>query len=178
LLLFPTNVPLPVVTLHKPGSFNAAVKVASVLQVSWSVPAFTLNVLFTKVTWLVLLHPFWTTVHWNTLLPPLKPVTVLVLKVGVVTIEPPPLTLHVPTPCVGCTAPSTVLLLHTVLLLPALDVTSSSRITVVLLALQLPKVTVHLNLLSPKLRPLTALVALLGVLTVAPPESTLQLPRP
>jgi hypothetical protein len=71
-----------------------------------------------------------------------------------------------------------VLLLHTVLLLPALDVTSSSLITVVLLALQLPKVTVHLNLLSPKLKPLTALVALLGVATVAPPESTLQLPRP
>ena len=170
--------PLPVVTLHKPGSFSAAVSVTSVLQVSWSVPAFTLNVLFTRVTWLVLLHPFCTTVHWNTLLPPLRPVTVLVLKLGVVTMDPPPLTLPVPTPCVGCTAPSTVLLLHTVLLLPALDVTSSSLITVVLLALQLPRLTVHLNLLSPKLKPLTALVALLGVATVAPPESTLQLPKP
>ena len=170
--------PLPVVTLHKPGSFSTAVSVTSVLQVSWSVPAFTLNVLFTRVTWLVLLHPFCTTVHWNTLFPPLKPVTVLVLKLGVVTMDPPPLTLQVPTPCVGCTAPSTVLLLHTVLLLPALDVTSSSLITVVLLALQLPRLTVHLNLLSPKLKPLTALVALLGVATVAPPESTLQLPKP
>ena len=178
MLLFPTNVPLPVVTLHKPGSFNAAVSVTSVLQVSWSVPAFTLNVLLTRVTWLVLLHPFCTTVHWNTLFPPLRPVTVLVLKLGVVTMDPPPLTLQVPTPCVGCTAPSTVLLLHTVLLLPALDVTSSSLITVVLLALQLPRLTVHLNLLSPKLKPLTALVALLGVATVAPPDSTLQLPKP
>ena len=170
--------PLPVVTLHNPGSFTEADRLATVPQVSRSVPAFTLKLLFTSVTWLVLLQPFCTTVHWNTLFPPLRPVTVLVRRVGTVTTEEPPLTVHVPVPWPGWAAPSTLLLLQTVPPPPASDDTSSSRTTVVLLALQLPRLTVHLNRFSPRLRPATPLVALLGVPTVELPDSTLQRPVP
>ena len=176
--MLPTNVPLPVVTLHSPGSFTEAARAAPVPQVSWSLPVVTLKLLFTRVTWLVLMQPFCLTVHWNTLFPPLRPVTGLVPKLGLDTVDEPPLTTQLPTPWLGWVAPKALLLLQTVTPLPAFELTSSSRTTVVLLELQLPRVTVHLNLFSPMLKPVTALVELLGVETVELPDSTLQLPWP
>ena len=63
-----------------------------------SLPAFTTKLLFWITTWLASLQPFWLTVHTNTLFPPLNPLTALVAKLGVTTVELPPVTLHRPLP--------------------------------------------------------------------------------
>jgi hypothetical protein len=168
-LLLVTNVPLPVLTLHNPGSTTAAVSCSTVLQVAKSGPALTTKLLLTKVTWSTELQPFWTTVHVNTLLPPLRLPTPLVQSVGLDTTGPP-LVLHVPTPCVGELADRLPALLQTVWSDPADATTSSLRIRAVLVLLQLPEVTVHTKRLSPIWRLVTEEVALAGDTTVEPPD--------
>jgi len=95
-----------------------------------------------------------------------------------VTLELPPLTVHVPTPWLGGVAPNTAELVHTVALLPAIEFTLSLRIIVVLLLLQLLATTVHLNMFEPIPKPVTLLVAELGVTTVPLPDRMLQVPMP
>jgi hypothetical protein len=67
---------------------------------------------------------------------------------------------------------------QTVLLEPALAVTWSLRIIVVLLLLQTPEVTVHWKRLSPRLRPVTPDVAKVDVVNTELPDNTVQTPLP
>ena len=171
------NVPLPVLTLQRPRSNTGADSWATVLHVSKSEPAFTTKLLFTKVTWSVALQPFWTTVHVNTLFPPLRLLTELVARVPVPTTGPP-LTLHVPTPWPGVLAARLPVLLQTVWSVPALADTASLRTSVVLLLLQIPLVTVHWKRLSPMDRFVTPVVATAGSEMLDPPVTTLHRPVP
>lgn len=86
--------------------------------------------------------------------------------------------LHVPTPCIGVLAAKLPLLLQTVWSLPAEDVTSSLRINVVLVLLQMPELTVQTKRLSPIWRFVTDEVGLVGTTTLEPPDWTLHVPVP
>ena len=172
------RIPLPVVTVQLPDSATAADSWAEVLQVSKSLPAFRLKLPFTKVTWLLAEHPFFTTVHVKTLFPPLRPLTGLVARLDTETVALPPLTLQLPLPWAGLAAPSVELLPQTVWPAPAEELTESLRTRVVELLLQIPLLTVHTSWFSPRPRPVRLLVAELGVTTVAEPVSTVQEPVP
>ena len=149
-----------------------------VLQICWSVPAFTPNVLFRMFTWLDDEQLFSTTVHWKTLFPPPRPVTPEVAKVGFVTVPPPPETVQDPVPWDGRLAWSVALFEHTVWFAPAAETTWSLRIEVVLEAVQEPWDTVHWKLFAPRESPVTALAALVGADTAPLPVRTLHVPTP
>ena len=171
-------VPEPVVIDQSPASFVPAVSCAVFPQVSISAPAFTAKLLLEMVTWLVALHASLVTVHSKTLFPALNPETELVANRGLAIEAEPPTTDHEPVPWLGVAALSDAIVLQTVWLLPADELTELLTTTVLLVALQDPRLTVHLKVLFPKARLETGLLAANWLVMIPVPEVTLHDPIP
>lgn len=111
----------------------------------------------------------------------LNPVTPEVGEVGVVTVPLPAITVHIPVPIPGTLPASVAVDAQTVWSVPAKEVLGLSSRIMVMSSIeggQVPLVIVHLKVLMPILKPLTLEVGEPGVVTVAPPVITVQVPVP
>lgn len=182
-------VPLPEITDHVPvptsGVFPIRAKVGVLIQIDWLEPAFaivgTLSTCMFRLD--VLEHTPLAIVHCKVFNPNPKPVTALVGELGFDIVPLPAITDHVPIPVVGVFPASTVvgLLIQRVWLGPAtavVGILSTCMLIVELLVPQPPPLIVHCNTLTPNPRPVTLLVASVGVVTVPLPEITDQVPVP
>jgi hypothetical protein len=123
-------------------------------------------------------------VHCNMFAPSVRPVTVVLAEVELVTTPPPVNTDQVPTPVVGVFAVKVAFgeLIQTVWLDPALAMldAGSTVIVIVLEVLeQVPAdVIVHCNMFAPSVRPVTVVLAEVELVTTPPPVNTDQVPTP
>jgi hypothetical protein len=122
--------------------------------------------------------------HCNTLVPSVRPVTVVTGLVEFVIIPPPVNTDHVPVPVVGVLAANVAVgeLIHTVWFGPALAIlVAGSTIMVIVLAVleQVPTLVIdHCKILFPNVKPVTVVFGLVELVTTPPPLNTDQVPIP
>jgi len=182
-------VPLPEITDHVPVPTKAvlpASKVVGVLiHIDWLGPAFesvgTLSTCMLNVD--VLEQTPLAIVHWRTFVPKANPVKVDAGLLGLVTVPPPTITDHVPIPVMGILPANVVvgLLIHNVWFDPAtaaVGILSTWILIVELLVPQPPPLMVHLNTFIPKPKPVSELVASVGVVIMPVPEISDHVPTP
>jgi len=122
--------------------------------------------------------------HCKTLVPSVRPVTVVLGLVEEVITPPPVNTDQVPVPVVGVLAASVAFgeLIQTVWFDPALAIlVAGSTIIVIVLAVleQVPAdVMLHCNTFVPSVRPVTVVLGLVEEVITPPPVNTLQVPVP
>jgi hypothetical protein len=126
-------------------------------------------------------HPAPLIVHLKVFAPTPKPVTPDIALVGVVMVAVPVTTVHAPVPLVGVLPARVAVAAHTVWSAPALEAVSpplTLMITSSVEDVQGELLIVHLKVLAPTPNPVTPEVALDGVVIVAVPETTVQVPVP
>ncbi len=110
-----------------------------------------------------------------------NPVTPDVGSLGVVTVALPAITVHAPVPTVGVLPANVVAVEHTVWSDPAFAVVAGVSLVIVTVSFddgQVPLLIVHTNEFAPTDNPVTPDVGELGVVTVALPAITVQVPDP
>jgi hypothetical protein len=120
-------------------------------------------------------------VHLKVAVPAISPVTPDVGLAGVVMVAVPVTTVHAPVPLVGVLPARVAVAAHTVWSAPALEAVSpplTLMITSSVDDVQGELLIVHLKVLAPTPNPVTPEVALVGVVIVAVPVTTLQVPVP
>ena len=120
-------------------------------------------------------------VHRKVLIPKLNPVTPDVEDVGEVTVALPAITVHAPVPTVGAFPASVAIVTQSVWSGPAVATVGKSKRVIVILSLegaQTPFEILHRKVLTPTVKPVTPDVGEVGVVTVAPPTTTVQSPVP
>ena len=113
--------------------------------------------------------------------PVVNPLTPLVGLAGVVTVPVPAVTVHNPVPTIGVFAAKVAVAAQMVWSVPALDTVGSWSTFIVIasaLGVQVPLVIVQVKVFTPVVNPVTPLVGLEGVVTVAVPAVTVHNPVP
>ena len=117
----------------------------------------------------------------NVFTPVVNPVTPLVGLEGVVTVAVPAVTVQSPVPTVGVFAAKVAVAAQIVWSTPALDTVGSWSTFIVIastLGVQVPLLIVQVKVFTPVVNPLTPLVGLAGLVTVAVPAVTVHNPVP
>ena len=178
--------PVPAITVHVPvpttGVLPARVAVAA--HTVWSAPA--LATVGDAALVIVTVspdagHDALLIVQTNEFVPTLNPVTGEVGLPGVVTKAPPAMTVHTPVPLVGVLAANVAEAAHTPKSAPASAVVGAWSRVIITVSFDdghEPLLIVHTNVFAPTLRPVTPDAGLPGVVTDAPPPTTVHVPVP